>query len=284
MTLPEDTGADDINFTLSAPGGPPVIFSSGHAGIESASGFGGFSAIAPGTWIEIYGGFLTSSTLRNNCGGGIQGSCWTTTDFNNKVAPTSLDGVSVSIAGQAAYINYTSPTQINALVPSNAGVGPSMIIVTNANGTSEPFPIYINQTEPGLLAPPGSFVINGKQYVAGILPDGSFALPANAIPGVASRPASPGETVIFYGIGFGPTLPNYSAGTIVQGQNELATKIQFLFNTTSVTPAYWGLAPNYTGLYQFNVVVPSVAANNALPLSFNLGGVAGAQTLYIAVN
>jgi uncharacterized protein (TIGR03437 family) len=105
--------------------------------------------------------------------------------------------------------------------------------------------------------------------VAGTLSDGSFALPTNAIPGVASRPANPGETVVFYGVGFGPTLPNFAAGTVVTGQNELATPIQFLFNTTSVTPAYWGLAPNYTGLYQFNVVVPKVASNNALPLSFN---------------
>jgi uncharacterized protein (TIGR03437 family) len=284
LTVPEDTAADDINFTLSAPGGPPTIFSSGGLGIDSASAFGGFAAIAPGTWIEIYGSFLTSSALRNNCGGGITGSCWAGSDFNNGVAPTSLDGVSVSVGGKAAYIDYTSPTQVNALVPSSAPVGPSMVTVTNANGMSEPFPIYINQTEPGLLAPPGSFVINNKQYVAGILSDGSFALPTNAIPGVASRPANPGETVVFYGVGFGPTLPDFLAGTVVTGQNELATAIQFLFNTTSVTPGYWGLAPNYTGLYQFNVVVPNVSANNALPLSFNLGGVKGTQTLYIAVN
>jgi uncharacterized protein (TIGR03437 family) len=275
--------ADDISFTLAAPSGPPTIFSSSHPGIESASGFGGFSAIAPGTWVEIYGSFLTSSPLRNNCGGGIAGSCWAGSDFNNGVAPTSLDGVGVSVGGQPAYIDYTSPTQVNALIPSNAPVGPSMVTVTNANGTSEPFPIYIDQTQPGLLAPPGSFVIGGKQYVAGILADGSFALPTNAIPGVASRPAQPGETVVFYGIGFGPTLPNFTAGTVVTQQNELATPIQFLFNATSVTPAYWGLAPSYTGLYQFNVVVPNVSANNALPLSFNLGGAKGSQTLYIAV-
>ncbi|HEY6344342.1 MAG TPA: hypothetical protein VIY49_22850 [Bryobacteraceae bacterium] len=284
VTFPVQSLADDINLTLTAPGGPPTIFSSVGLGIDSASAFGGFAAIAPGTWIEIYGSFLTSSPLRNNCGGGIQGSCWAGSDFNNGVAPTSLDGVSVSIGGKAAYIDYTSPTQVNALVPSNAPVGPSMVTVTNANGMSEPFPIYINQTQPGLLAPPGSFVINNKQYVAGILSDGSFALPANAIPGVASRPANPGETVIFYGVGFGPTLPNFPAGTVVTGQNELATPIQFLFNTTSVTPAYWGLAPNYTGLYQFNVVAPNVSTNNALPLSFSLGGVKGTQTLYIAVN
>jgi uncharacterized protein (TIGR03437 family) len=55
------------------------------------------------------------------------------------------------------------------------------------------------------------------------------------------------------------------------------------FGTTAATLSYYGLAPSFTGLYQFNVVVPSVAANNALPISFSLGGVKGSQTLYIAV-
>jgi len=44
-----------------------------------------------------------------------------------------------------------------------------------------------------------------------------------------------------------------------------------------------GPAPSLTGLYQFNVVVPNVSANDAMPISFHLGGVAGTQRLYIAV-
>ena len=51
----------------------------------------------------------------------------------------------------------------------------------------------------------------------------------------------------------------------------------------SATASYAGLAPNYTGLYQFNVIVPNVAASDAVPLTFTLGGVPGTQTLYIAV-
>jgi uncharacterized protein (TIGR03437 family) len=43
------------------------------------------------------------------------------------------------------------------------------------------------------------------------------------------------------------------------------------------------LAPSFVGLYQLNVVVPNVGANNATSLSINLGGYGGLQTLYIAV-
>ncbi|MGI8743233.1 MAG: hypothetical protein ACR2NN_11815 [Bryobacteraceae bacterium] len=261
--------ADDIAFVLSAPGGPPVITP---GGIVSAGAFGGFASAAPGSWIEIYGTNLASAT---------QG--WSGADFINAVAPTSLGGVSVSVGGQAAFVDYVSAGQVNALVPSNAPVGPSVITLTNSNGTSDPFSIYVKQTEPGLLAP-AAFQIGGKQYAAALFPDGqTFAIPPGAISGVASRPAKVGETLTIYGIGFGPVTGGFTAGTIVDQQNSLTVPLQFFFGTTPATLNYYGLAPNYTGLYQFNVIVPNVAANNAYPVSISLGGTKGSQTLYVAV-
>lgn len=262
---------DNIAFTLTAPSGPPVIDA---GGIVSASAFGGFSAIAPGSWIEIYGINLTSSAATS----------WSGSDFTNGVGPTKLGDVTVSVGGTAAYIDYISTGQVNALVPSDAPIssGTVDITVSNSNGTSDPFAIYVNQTEPGLLAP-AAFTINKKQYVAALLSDGTYALPENAIPGVASRPAMPGETVTIYGVGFGPVTPDFPAGTIVTAQNTLTNSLQILFGNTAATLSYQGLAPSLVGLYQFNAVVPNVSANNAVPLSLNLGGVAGNQTLYIAV-
>ena len=271
LSFPGDSLADDIAFTLAAPAGPPII---DPGGVVSAGAFGGFSSIAPGSWIEIYGTNLTTSKPLG----------WAGSDFNNGVGPTKLGDVSVSVGGAAAFIDYISPGQVNALVPSDAPVssGSVDVTLTNSNGTSEPFAIYVNQTQAGLLAP-SSFIVNGKQYVAALLSDGSFALPENAIAGVASRPAMVGETVLIYGVGFGPVTPGFTAGTIVTADNSLTTKPQFLFGNTSATLAYDGLAPSFTGLYQFNVVVPNVNTNNAVPISFNLGGVPGSQTLYIAV-
>jgi uncharacterized protein (TIGR03437 family) len=262
--------ADDIAFTLAAPSGPPVI---DPGGIFSAGDFGGFTSIAPGSWIEIYGVNLTASTLG-----------WAGSDFKNGVAPTKLGDVSVSVGGTAAFIDYVSSGQINAQVPSDAPVssGTIDITVTNSSGTSDPFAMYVNPTQAGLLAP-SSFIVNKKQYVAGILSDGSFALPANAIPGVASRPANVGETVTIYGVGFGPVTGGFTAGTIVTAQNSLTTPLQLLFGTTPAMLTYDGLAPTFVGLYQFDVVVPNVNTSDAVPMSLNLGGVAGSQALYIAV-
>ena len=269
LTFPGSSSlADNIGFLLATPSGPPVITP---AGVLTAGAFGGFTAIAPGSWIEIYGTYLASSTLG-----------WSGSDFINGIAPTTLGGITVSIGGKAAFIDYVSPGQIDALVPSDAPLGPVEVTIKNAIGTSDGFGIYVSQTQPGLLAPP-SFQIGGKQYLAALFTDGSFAIPLNAITGVASHPAKPGDTLTIYGIGFGPVSPGFTAGTVVTQANSLTTPVQFLFGSTPATATYYGLVPSYTGLYQFNVVVPNVTANNAVPISFTVGGAKGSQTLYIAV-
>jgi len=156
------------------------------------------------------------------------------------------------------------------------------ITLTNGNGTSAPFNIMVNTTEPGLLAPP-PFNIGGNQYVVAQFPDGTYVLPTGSIVGVTSRPAKPGQAIVIYGVGFGSVIPDIPAGQIVTETNQLAVPLQILFGQTPAQTQYFGLAPSFVGLYQFNVVVPAVPDNDLLPLTFNLGGVAGTQTLYIAV-
>ena len=101
--------------------------------------------------------------------------------------------------------------------------------------------------------------------------------------GVNSRPARPGEIITLFGVGFGSVTPSEVAGQVVQQDNALTTPVQFSIGQMPATAPYAGLAPQSVGLYQFNVVVPNGAAGNAVPLTFNLGGVNGTQTLYIAV-
>ena len=57
---------------------------------------------------------------------------WTVADFHGAQAPTSLDGTSVTIGGQTAFLSYISPNQINAQVPSGVGLGPQDVRVTTA--------------------------------------------------------------------------------------------------------------------------------------------------------
>jgi uncharacterized protein (TIGR03437 family) len=191
--------------------------------------------------------------------------------------------VSVLIGGRPAYVWYISPTQINALVASDAAIGPMQAIVSGPTGTSSPYLVTTQPTQPGMLAPV-SFQVGGVQYAAALFPDGkTFVLPAGAISGLPSRPAKPGDVITLYGVGFGPVSPNLLAGTLVGAANSLTNSFGIQIGNTPATIQYAGLAPQETGLYQFNITVPSVPAGSAVPLTFTLGGTPGAQTLDIAV-
>ena len=233
------------------------------AGVTSAEAFGGFSSVAPGSWIEIHGTHLANHAR-----------AWTSADFQGSRAPTSLDGIAVTIGGQPAFISYISPEQVNAEIPSDAHLGPQEIRVITAAGTSDPQMITVNEVQPGLLAP-ASMMIGNKQYTQATLADGGTV--------AASRPARPGETVVLYGVGFGPVTAGIGAGDVVQQDNSLLLPFQVFFGGTRAAVNYAGLAPGSVGLYQFNVIVPDSVAGAAVPLTFAVGGSSGQQVLYTAV-
>jgi uncharacterized protein (TIGR03437 family) len=272
LTFGAKTGLLSDTWTWSGalpvpPTGPSI------SGVVSASAFGGFSTVAPGSWVEIYGASLASDT---------QG--WTGADFTGNNAPTTLNNVSVSIGGQAAFVDYVSAGQVNAQLPSNIATGGKLqLTVTNGSETSSAVTLVVNATQPGLLAP-AQFKIGGNQYVVAQHSDGSYVLPAGSIAGVNSRPAQPAETITIYGVGFGSVTPNIPAGEIVTEDNRLTLPLQLMFGQTPSGLTYEGLAPSLVGLYQFDVVVPTVPDNDLVPLTFNLGGTNGAQTLYTAVH
>ncbi len=269
-----DTAGQHFEDTWTFDAGPLPPMAPLIGSVVSASSYGGFLSVAPESFVEIYGSNLATDTRG-----------WTSADFTGNEAPTSLDGVEVSIAGQKAFVNYivANPGQVNVELPSNIPTGAQQITVTNKNGTSAPFNVTVNATEPGLLAP-ASFKIGGKQYVVAFHSDNvTYVLPEGAIAGLPSRPAKPGETIVMYGNGFGPVTPNIPAGELAEGNSQLVASLEILFGETTGKLAYFGLSPGLVGVYQFDVVVPAIPNNDLVPLSFKLAGVAGAQTLYTAV-
>jgi uncharacterized protein (TIGR03437 family) len=247
---------------------PPSI-----SGVVTASAFGGFKSIAPGTWIEIYGSNLATGSRP-----------WTGADFNGVNAPTSLDGTKVTVGGQPAFIGYISSGQVNALVPSNVSTGIQQITVTAATGTSVAYPVVVNPTAAGMLAP-AYLNLGGAQYLGALFSDfQTFVAPPGAISGYSSRRARPGDVIVVFGAGFGPVTPNTPAGQLYSGNTTLTLPLQIFFGSTLATLQYSGLAPSLAGVYQFNVVVPNIPASDVVPVSFSLNGVVGAQVvLYTSV-
>ncbi|HEX3877382.1 MAG TPA: IPT/TIG domain-containing protein [Bryobacteraceae bacterium] len=250
-----------------ATGSKPAISSNG---VITADQFGAYSTISPGTWIEIYGTNLAPSI-----------ATWDSAFTNgNTNAPTTVGGTTVTVGGLPAYIDYVSPTQVNALVPPGLVTGSQQVVVSTAGGQSNSYSVNVTNTSAGLLA---QYTVGGKQYVAAFHQDGTLVMPAGAVSGLTSSPAKAGETITIYGVGFGPVAPSPAAGQLVQTLNTLSTPLSLFFGAAQGALSYSGLAPGYLGLYQFNVVVPTVASNSALPVTFIVGSTNSTQTLYTAV-
>ncbi len=241
-------------------------------GVITASAFGASTSVAPGGWIEIYGTNLAADTRS-----------WTAGDFTNngQTAPVALDRTSVTIAGQQAYLDYISATQVNALIPLITS-GAQQMTVTTAAGTSASQTVNVNANAFAVYAPP-QLNVGGHQYMGAILNDGTYVMPPNAVKGFTSRQAHAGETITIFGVGFGPLTNGTAPGQIAQGLSTLTGTVQVMFGSTPVTPSYAGLAPGSFGLYQLNVVVPTISSSDLVPVTITLNGVKGSQTLYTAI-
>ena len=263
-----DTGNNVIRMLTPGALSPSIA----SRGVAPAAAFGSGKGVAPGTWLEIYGVALATTT-----------QSWKASDFTGTIAPQVLEGTSVAIGNRFGYVSYISPSQVNVQVPSDMPTGPQTVTVNTPTGSSQAYPIVVNDTQPALLAP-ASFVISGKQYAAALLPDGAtYAMPVAALSGVSSRPARVGETITLYGIGFGAVTPAPNAGQVTQTSNNLTRTFTVNFGDQLATVTYAGLAPGTLGLYQFNVVVPNVVSSAAVPLTFTLEAQTLPQTLYVAV-
>jgi hypothetical protein len=136
---------------------------------------GGGAAIAPNTWVQINGAGLAPAG---------DSRTWQSSDFANGKLPTQLDGVSVTVNGQSAYVYYISPTQVNILTPPDAISGPVQIVATNNRVVGAAFTAQAQPTSPSF------FVFNGGPYVAAVHANGSLIGPATLYPG-STTPATP---------------------------------------------------------------------------------------------
>lgn len=255
------------------------------ASIDSASGYGGYSYFASGSWLEIKGTNLADASDPRLTASPNPGQ-WTASDFTGPNAPTILDGISVSINGKPAYVWYLSTGQLNVQAPEDSVTGNITITVTNCKVTSSPVVFIRRALAPGLLAP-ANYVANGTQYaVATFQSDGAYVLntATGAAFGLTSRPAKPGDGIILYGIGFGDVNPSILPGVIAGASNTLVNPVTISFGSANASIAYQGLAGGFVGLYEFYITVPTGLANGDYQLNVTQNSAAVPQTIYLTVS
>jgi uncharacterized protein (TIGR03437 family) len=221
--------------------------------------------VSQGSWVTIKGANLAGTTR-----------VWTTPDFVGNSLPTMLDNVSVTINGKAAYVYFVSPGQLNVLAPADTTLGPAPVQVTYDGAASSVVSATLSAVSPAL------FMLDpqGRKYVAAVRSDGAFLGPSNLFSGaLATVPAHPGDVILLYGTGFGPTSPATPIGTTFSTANLTASPVTVTIGGVPATVQFAGLvAP---GEYQFNVVVPSVPAGDNLVV-LTVGGSSSQPNAYLA--
>jgi uncharacterized protein (TIGR03437 family) len=246
-----------VSLTLVVQGTQP-------AGTVTGVGNGASFAtdFASATWISIFGTGLSART-----------ATWGSGNFANAMLPTSLDGVSVTINKVPAYVEYISPGQINVLAPDDSTTGAVQVEVTTAGQASNTFTAQKQQFSPAF------FTFDNGKYVAAEHANYTLLGAPTAVAG--ATPAQPGETILMYGTGFGPTTPSTPTGQLVTTAEPLANSVTITIGGVRANVEFAGLVES--GLYQFNVTVPSTLPSGDAPVVAAIGGVQSQSLVSITI-
>ncbi len=240
---PAAPSAYEIGFgvtTVSESGSGVFLFPQGVVSAASFAPAG--NPISPGEFIALFGSGLAKGTVV------------ATTPY-----PTGgVNGVTVTVNGKAAPIYFVSSGQINCLVPYSTSGATASIVVQNGAAASNTVTVPVAATAPGVYAYPS---LNGIGPGAIIHLNGTVVNDA--------QPASAGETVSVYLTGLGAVNNPPADGTAVKDANSTTVaQVSAYVGGQPATVLYSGLAPNYPGLYQLNITLPTpLFAPGDLPLA-----------------
>ena len=209
--------------------------------------------LASAGWITIFGTNLAPVT-----------DDWTNSIINGQL-PTSLDGVTVTVGGQPAYLAYISSTQINAVAPEvNAGAVP--VTVDAPNRAAMQAMATAQNVQPAFF-----------QW-------GNYAVATHSDYSSATH-AAPGDTIILWGTGFGPTVPlapigaEVSSGTVYQTASPVTVTVG---NSPAIVYGA-ALAPGFPALYQIAIQIPESLADGDYPVVATISGVSSPSNVVLSV-
>jgi uncharacterized protein (TIGR03437 family) len=250
-----------FNQIASAPPVPTIA----QNGVVNGASFQ--AGIAAGSWVTIQGSNLSTTTRT-----------WTASDFVDKKLPMALDGVSIQVNGKDAAVYFVSPSQINALAPLDNAAGSVSVTVKNTMGTA---------TGSGSLQTfaPAFFVFDpeDRRYVSAVHTDGVLVGKPNLFgSGAATRLAAPGDRVLLFGTGFGPTEPMVPADEILLGAAPLVNPraLSIRIGGVPATVEFAGLSGS--GLYQFNVIIPNTFGGDQSVVA-DIGGLSSQPNVFLTI-
>jgi minor extracellular serine protease Vpr len=215
----------------------------------------GLPAIAPGSYVSIYGTNLSDYTDQET----------------TAILPLSLDGVTASFDVPSAGISapgrlvYVSPGQVNVQVPWElqglpAGTKAKVKVTLYQYEYGNVFDVAVADVSP-------SFFETGTNNVAALLGNTATII-------TPSAPAKKGGVVQLYANGLGPVT-----GGPASGEPASSTALTWLkekpvvrIGGQTADVGFWGLTPGLPGLYQINVTIPSNVSSGVQTVELTIGG------------
>jgi uncharacterized protein (TIGR03437 family) len=221
--------------------------------------------VVANSWATIQGTQLASTTDNWNSA------------ISNGQLPDSLDGVTVLFDGMPAAVNYISPTQINVLVP-NVTLSTTRVTVTNAGSIGAAVSAPASQYGPAFFPWPNNQVVATRQ-------DYSYAVKSGTFPSLTTVAAKPGDVLILWGSGFGPTTPGVAVGAETPTDKTYSTSTPPTVTIDDVPATVYGaaLAPGFAGLYQVAIQVPPSLGNGDWPIVASIGGASSPSGMVLSV-
>lgn len=193
---------------------------------------------APNTFVTIYGQNLAYTTRALSA-----------SDVAGGMLPTVLGttGVRVLINNIPANIYYVSPAQVNLLIPTSLIAGPVILQLVVDSLAGPAIPIMLQSAAPSLFQLDAATVL---------------AVHLNGSTITAASPARPGEVVVLFASGLGPTNPAAIPNQIPQQAASVTPMSSFsmMINGSPVSSQqilYAGVVPTFAGLFQINVQLPN---------------------------
>ena len=230
-------------------------------GVVNAAGFaaGPAGSVAPGSIIAIFGVDLAGSARAVGPG-----------DVVGSKLPRILGGVEVQVNDRSAPLYYVSPGQVNCQIPVDLRprTSPYTLRVVYNNESSAAYLLQIGPAAPGL------FPVVAHQ---------DFSLVGR---GEGETPAAPGELIVLFGSGFGPTTFPLDSGQFATMAASVVLPVRVLVNEIALpreSILYAGTAPGFAGLYQVNLLLPAGLSGPDAVAVVEVGGIPAPNGVVIAI-
>jgi uncharacterized protein (TIGR03437 family) len=240
-----------VTGTVTGSAGVPVVMSKSVVDAASQQVHG--DTISPGEIISIYGTNLAPQTV------------------SAPGFPTAqLGSVTVTVGGTALPLFFVSPSQVNAVVPSNLAIGQTVQLVVTVNGVpSVPLPMTVVTERPGIFTQSA-----GGTGAGAIVDNGTANNPASYVVD-ATHPAHAGDIISIYCTGLGPVNPPVDVTQPAPNTplSNVTGQLSVIIGNTSAEVLFAGLAPGFTGLYQVNARVPASVTTGSIPVQVSVDNI-----------